>query len=258
MGNELIPFGKYKGQPVEVLAQDREYCDWLLTQDWFRTRFTAIQTLIVNNFGEVNETPEHNALQALFTDNAWVVAFATYIYGERLSSEFKERKRDAIARRDSDLRRLKEELKHQDENIEFYSRPEYNGSGRWKEASIAARQELLEKIEVTTKSRQFIEGLITPEVKVDQVDYEVEGADVVVEPSLAHFSDLGTLRIECKPIVGDDYPAILRQMKVSKCKILLIGEGGYCGVGATLEQVKQIFRSAKIRIVFASEIQVSG
>lgn len=240
----MIPFGKYKGQPVEALAQDREYCDWLLTQDWFRTRFTAIQTLIVNNFGEPNETPEHNALQALFTDNAWVVAFVRYLYGKKLSSRFEEEKRDAIASCDSNTQRLKEELKSQDQNIEFYSRPEYSGSGRWKETAIAARQEIVEKIEAITKRRQFMEGLTAPQVKVDQVYYEVEGADVVIEPSLAHFSGLGVLRIECKPIVGDDYPAILRQMKVNKCKVLLIGDGGYRGVGATLEQVKQIFRSA--------------
>jgi uncharacterized protein (DUF3820 family) len=32
MAPNLVPFGKYKGQPVEVLAQDREYCDWLDAQ----------------------------------------------------------------------------------------------------------------------------------------------------------------------------------------------------------------------------------
>ena len=32
----VIPFGKYKGRPVEALAQDREYSDWLTGQAWFR------------------------------------------------------------------------------------------------------------------------------------------------------------------------------------------------------------------------------
>jgi hypothetical protein len=71
----VVPFGKYKGQPVEVMAQDQAYCEWLAGQDWFRTRYTAIHTLIINNFTEAHETPEHNALQALFTDGAWVKAF---------------------------------------------------------------------------------------------------------------------------------------------------------------------------------------
>ena len=50
--NKIVPFGKYKGQPVEVLAQDRPYLDWLTAQDWFRQRYEGIYTLIVNNFAE--------------------------------------------------------------------------------------------------------------------------------------------------------------------------------------------------------------
>jgi uncharacterized protein (DUF3820 family) len=34
----IVPFGKYKGQPVEALAQDRSYLDWLQTQNWFMAR----------------------------------------------------------------------------------------------------------------------------------------------------------------------------------------------------------------------------
>jgi hypothetical protein len=28
-GTNIVPFGEYKGQPVEVLAQDRGYTEWL-------------------------------------------------------------------------------------------------------------------------------------------------------------------------------------------------------------------------------------
>jgi uncharacterized protein (DUF3820 family) len=28
----VVPFGKYKGQPVEVLAQDPQYVEWMLLQ----------------------------------------------------------------------------------------------------------------------------------------------------------------------------------------------------------------------------------
>ena len=76
MPNNVVPFGKYKGQAVEVLAEDREYTDWLMGQSWFKDRYQNIYTLIVNNFGEPSETPEHNELQALFLDDVfaqWVV-----------------------------------------------------------------------------------------------------------------------------------------------------------------------------------------
>jgi len=64
----IVPFGKYRGQPIEALATDRDYCDWLMGQTRFRERYGAVYTLIVNNFAEPSATPEHNALQARFLD----------------------------------------------------------------------------------------------------------------------------------------------------------------------------------------------
>lgn len=71
MATDLIPFGKYKGQPLEVIASDRGYCDWLLAQAWFVERYPQIHTLVINNFGEPSETPEHNALQIRLLDEAF-------------------------------------------------------------------------------------------------------------------------------------------------------------------------------------------
>jgi hypothetical protein len=59
---------------VEALAQNREYCEWLSQQDWVRTRYPAIHTLIINHFGRPEETLEHNALQALFVDEDFRLA----------------------------------------------------------------------------------------------------------------------------------------------------------------------------------------
>ena len=72
MANNVVPFGKYKGQPVEAMAADRGYVDWLLAQSWFKDKHQNIYTLIINNFAEPSETPEHNALQALFLDDVFV------------------------------------------------------------------------------------------------------------------------------------------------------------------------------------------
>jgi hypothetical protein len=35
---DVVNFGKYRGQPIEILASDRGYCDWLMAQPWFRDR----------------------------------------------------------------------------------------------------------------------------------------------------------------------------------------------------------------------------
>jgi uncharacterized protein (DUF3820 family) len=66
MTNNIVPFGKYKGQPVEVLQGDPQYVEWLMGQDWMRTKYPQLVTLIVNNYSEPTETPEHNKLQAMF------------------------------------------------------------------------------------------------------------------------------------------------------------------------------------------------
>lgn len=73
--NNLIPFGKYKGQPVEVLSNDPEYVEWLRQQDWFKSKYQQINNVVINNFCEPSESPEHNRLVAKFTEDKYLVAF---------------------------------------------------------------------------------------------------------------------------------------------------------------------------------------
>ena len=77
--SEIVPFGKYKGQPLEVLAQDHQYVDWLLAQDWVRSRHQAFYTIVINNFQAPTETPEHNVLQARFLDEDYRFKIAYFL-----------------------------------------------------------------------------------------------------------------------------------------------------------------------------------
>ena len=54
--SDIIPFGKYKGQPVEVLAADRQYLSGSAGQSWFRERYQNIYAMFVNNFAEPTES----------------------------------------------------------------------------------------------------------------------------------------------------------------------------------------------------------
>lgn len=80
MSNEVVPFGKYKGQPVEILRADDDYCQWLMGQDWFRIKFGNIYQTIINYGGEPQESPEHNELQASFLDDARCFRLARLLY----------------------------------------------------------------------------------------------------------------------------------------------------------------------------------
>lgn len=79
MGDVIVPFGKYKGQPVEAMAQDKQYVDWLTAQPWFKEKFGNIYTVIINNFQEPSETPTHNALQAKFLNKDLCLALVKFL-----------------------------------------------------------------------------------------------------------------------------------------------------------------------------------
>ena len=200
MAQNVVPFGKYKGQAVEALAADREYTDWLMGQSWFKDRYQNIYT-------EPSETPEHNALQALFLDDVfaqWVV----FVCHRKAVADVISR---ASAEAEDDL--------------------------RWRVI----------------------------------VGFEVMGADVLIQWLMGWTYMSGDnkreswsvaggaeFRVEIKPSLGDDYPAVLRQIRNIKCpgKPILFIER-YNGIGATFEQVVDMFWRAGIRIVTLAEVRVA-
>lgn len=76
MSHEIIPFGKHKGKPIEILAEDKEYTHWLLAQPWFKTKYQNIYTVVINNFHEPVDTPEHNEMQVKFLNRDYALKFA--------------------------------------------------------------------------------------------------------------------------------------------------------------------------------------
>lgn len=201
MVNNIVPFGKYKDQPVEVLAQDREYTDWLMGQSWFKDRYQNIYTLIINNFTEPSETPEHNALQALFLDDVFAQWVVFLCYRKMVADAVK----DWEDRRDS----------HKRAGLTDYP------------------DELVVRWEV---------------------QFEVNGADVLIWCIGLSLS----FKVEIKPAVGDDYPAIIRQMRNIRApgsRILLLYR--YTGIGATYEQVVEIFSRSNIKVVTLSEVMAA-
>lgn len=245
MNTDIVPFGKYKGQPIESLAADRGYCDWLMAQDWFASRFPAIRTVIINNFAEPAETPEHNALQAKFLDGGWVSRFVVAYLGGW----------EALINRRLEL--VEEWLRDTRNRLEVLDK---EGKLPYEGGTI---EDTRRKLEGKFKSYERIQKdpRFTP--TVTRIEFELRGADVVlcIEDRVMCVSDI---YIECKPTIGDDYPAVMRQVKSFRTDYggtpntaLLIGEGGYTGRGATLDQVRQIFKSSGITVVTLDEIPSS-
>jgi hypothetical protein len=70
-----VSFGtKYKGQPITALLNDTEYLQWCLQQEWFKSKkYSIIYNICVNqqitHGNQGSKTPEHNRLQNLFLDD---------------------------------------------------------------------------------------------------------------------------------------------------------------------------------------------
>ena len=224
----VIPFGKYKGQPVEILQGDSDYLQWLLAQDWFRTRFASVYNVVINYSGEATETPEHNALQVLFLDDTFCTALLHHLepgIDQQATQKLEER-------REEDIKWLR--------TSSYY----YNDREQ--------RQKRLAQISADfgptkyhfKRAFEFSERPGHPPVDVvlDASFCACNGCSIV----------LPSLRIEIKPTVSDDYPAVLRQMKASRSNVLLLRE--YTGRGATREQFVLTLASTAIRVVFVDEI----
>jgi hypothetical protein len=254
---EIVTFGKFRDKPVEALVQDAQYCKWLLTQSWFQEKFPNIHTLVINNFGAPSETPEHNALQALFLDEKWIKAFVVAGLGGagEAESRFQEHRREQV----DDLGK-----ERQAQVDDYYRLAQYahrnhivaNGSYTFDRAEVQAKCERL----VASKIRVWEAATWQGDLCINDLEFEDCGTDVSFWTSIwariGRWAD-STWKVECKPALGDDYPAVLRQMMRRQDNVLLVGEGGYCGRGATFEQVTKIFAKSHIRIVCLGEVEAA-
>jgi len=83
--------------------------------------------------------------------------------------------------------------------------------------------------------------------------HEIKGYEWRLDSSLRGQYEQGpTVAIEIKPTVGDDYPAVLRQMRANGSRVLFLEQ--YTGTGATLEQFIQTFNLSGFAVVFKHEV----
>lgn len=214
--SELIPFGKYKGQPIEVMALDHAYMDWVRQQSWFADKYPSINTLIINNFTEPSETPEHNAMQAAFFKKDMQIALINILVPDAFNLS------DKVFR-----------------NYVGY---------RVKEIVLPAIFPI-EDINVNIEAEYFgFDIYLRAEATLDHID---QGINYGCWFSIS-------CAIELKPCLGDDYPAVLRQVKANRASrsgvrcILIVGS--YEGKGADWNTVKEIFKASQIDAFLISDI----
>jgi hypothetical protein len=87
---ELIPFGKYRGMPVEAVLEDRKYADWLIGQAWFREKYQNLFVIIQGGGAQQDFTPEHNRMQARFLDKEFSLRFLRHVLSKTKFAEKRE------------------------------------------------------------------------------------------------------------------------------------------------------------------------
>ncbi len=274
MATDLVPFGKHKGQPVIALAQDRDYCDWLLQQSWFMQRFPELHTIVVNNFGEPTETPEHNRLQLRFLDDTFRAQCTQAVFARKaprnnwpalaLSAinlpEFEVGGVDVLwtveyvgVAIERHTRSSKNELgvlyeREKGEVYQYVSHfglyhpkdsPEYLA---WKKLEAARHKRIMEFEKRWKPYEKFT---------------DCTESTTVLRCVTGH---LKTITVECKPTLGDDYPAVLRYMKSLNlghtAQTLVVGV--YQGSGGSIEEVRIFFQRSGIVLLMVEEIEATA
>lgn len=269
MKPEIIPFGKYKNQPVDVLKQDTQYMEWLVNQDWFRERYPSINTLIVNNFHQPNDTPEHNQLVSLFLNESFQINFSKVILENKLNGFFDQTELKSLFK-----------PKH-DWGVESkYESQRYS----WKKAiEFAGKIDLSLPVNIISASEAIqmphvIDDIVKPltyqSISIDYYPFEFEfehrkGSDVIFsvaaketvriinsynnlffdyshrlskdheQVNYGGLNNRHDFSIEVKPILSDDYPSIIRQCRDQLSNVLFFDQ--FTATGATLDQVRKMF-----------------
>jgi hypothetical protein len=88
----IVPFGKYKGQPIEIMLSDTSYISYQKQQPgfmkWLEENHVTIYNIFTTGAQQVQDTPEHNKLQARFLDKKFQLAFFDAINGYTVREDF--------------------------------------------------------------------------------------------------------------------------------------------------------------------------
>lgn len=258
----VVTFGKYKGQPVTTLLADTKYLEWCKQQDFFKQHKT-VYNICVNQTIQSNQpskTPEHNKLQNLFLKREFLLDFVNKVF--YLDESF------SLLEKIYCTEEYKEYFGEERFSMEEFGlkkltfNPIFETDFNWDvkllcgqhENRTCGRNNNDNRIKLNPKYTVFqVEHLF---VKLDRLMGWMSGEN----PVFSFAQVLSTLYIEIKPLLGDDYPNVLRKMTTQKkltndkdgIYILLINE--YSSSTTTKEQLVMIFKQSNIMVVFVGDI----
>lgn len=258
----IVTFGKYKGKSVLELISDKNYVEWLKQQPWFTSQKTIYNIVINQQLNEQNvnsKTPEHNKIQNKFLDREYQLKFINYT-----SNCFTR------MRLSNNLLKLPELGEYFDvskgnvdvDDIEISV--EFESNFNW-DVVIWCYIRAIGSLPI----KECREDDLSPELRamIEQASCAILFKGLRELISCIRFEQSIKFFCEIKPILGDDYPCVLRKMK-KQIKLTYDHERCYAfrwfliiqnftSDTTTREQLIQIFKQENIKVIFTDEIQNS-
>lgn len=244
--NNIIPFGRYKGKNIDSLVNDpefRSWCNWAVNQPDIKIRYSNFCQIIVNNFSQPQDTPEHNKLQNLFLDEMFCLALGKLCNWKPMSIKKCIRNHEKVI------------------NNTFKTTCDWKKIDELKSMKEYISEPILDEDNNEVPNNDFLF------LKIKTI-FEEYGWDVIIQSNDSEcksdclaYNDCDIkedkIAIEIKPCVGDDYPAILRQMKMTQIhpEFQCLVYEKFNADGATLDQLKSVFASSGFMVFSFAEIE---
>ncbi len=263
----IVPFGKYKGQPITSLINDTKYLEWCKLQEWFQ-KFPVVYNICVNQTITTNDTgsktPEHNKLQNLFLERKFNIEFINHLY-----------------RFDKSITLL-QKLYCDEEYYLYCGDQKFNFNDYGLENSLITP--IFETIfnwdvclllgkysgggmksngnNITLKSVYNSENMVIYEKLFNNIKH-IEWSYTRNDCWYSFADKTISLYIEIKPLMGDDYPNVLRKMSIQikltndKNGLYILFVSKFSSSSTTTEQLVAIFKQSNIIIVFIDDMYSS-
>jgi len=280
----LVPFGKYKNKPVTDLIADENYFKWCKTQEWIREKHETIYNICVNQTITTNnqpsKTPDHNKMQNMFLNDDFKHDFVfpntgnhNLTFNEIYDDEeyikcFGNQKFDKIP--NNYIESKFESIFNWDVELHVHSAQSNALISNDEPESLSIRKLMAEddkgcynnidglKHDWKSYSKsQLYKKLVSNRIRPNCVDGKPNVFNIQYSSTIHNHK----VFIEIKPILGDDYPHVLRKMstqiKMTEKKyrnavyVLYVRE--FSSSAASKEQLKEIFSQHKIKVVFMND-----
>jgi hypothetical protein len=272
----IVPSGKYEGKSVLDLMSDPSTVEWYKQQVWFRTskKWAPIYNIVVNQQlpNQSQKTPAHNKLQNMFLDKCNQDSFIKQLTGNRLDIMNTKIKKLYADEEFISIFGIKEvaNLNIDTDEVIVKFEDKYN----WDLVLYNERYEDID-IEIPSDYIDFdYKTIIEKYLSYDRYEYgtyisggyRADKKFLSIRGTVSIYNKITTC-CELKPLLGDDYPCVLRklntQIELTRKDKINFGSSGlryvlivgtFQSESATKEQLIEIFKQSNIWVVFTDEI----